>query len=167
MPMIVFDESDIDDLVGSIVQGGERVQKHAIDKMRKHAGEVQKRAIENAPVKSGALHSAIQIQEVGGGRGVSGRFTRKSIEVLVNPNSPKGPGGLSLIDYAYLMHEGLGPFGDYTYGAKGLGVPWRITSAEHDGGSGNVGGKFLERAFDSVAEELTIDITKSFQSEFA
>lgn len=167
MPMTVFDTADIDNLVGSIIQDGERAQKHVIEKMRKSGEEIRKQAIANAPVKDGTLHAAIKVQDAGGGRGVGGRFVRKSVEVFVDPEAPSRPGGMPLIDYAYLMHEGLGPFGDYTYGAKGLNVPWRIRSAQHDGGSGNVGGKFLERAFDTVAQQLTVEIDDTFEAAFS
>lgn len=166
--MTVFSTAEIDDLVGDIIQRGDRAKKHTIEKMRKHGEEVRKRAIENAPILSGALHAAIKVEDKGGGRGVGGRFERKYVQVFVDPEARGNPeGGLSLIDYAYLMHEGLGPFGDYTYGAKGLQVPWRVRSAAHDSGSGNVGGKFLERAFDSVAYDLGLDIDQSFEEAFS
>jgi hypothetical protein len=130
----------------AIRQEGARAIKHGIEVMRKEGEAIAELAVENAPYDEGKLEDAIKVREVGGGRGEGGKFLRREIEVYVDPDMP-GSGGMRVGDYAYLMHEGLGPYGDGTYGLGPGSAAKAATGKE-------VGGKFLERAVDKIAPRI-------------
>lgn len=141
------------DLEISIKQTGQKVLKHGIDAMRDEANKMADLAREYAPHDEGRLEEAIKVEEIRG-ESTKGRFARKELVVYVDGDM-QGSGNMKVGEYAYLMHEGLGPYGDYTYNlGKG--------SAEKDGGRGIVGGKFLERA----AEERKPSLIKRLDAMF-
>jgi hypothetical protein len=147
----------VDDLEVRIKQTGERVVKHGIDAMRDEANKIADLAKEYAPHDEGRLEEAIKVEETKGER-IGGKFTRAELSVYVDGDM-QGSGNMKVGEYAYLMHEGLGPYGDYTYNlGKG--------SREKDGGRGVVGGKFLERAADERRPSLIKRLDGMFRRFF-
>jgi hypothetical protein len=164
---------DVNALEARLKQVGDRAVRGGLDEMREEAQEIRDRAVEFAPIKSGTLHRAIKVDEEGGGRGAGGRFSRKEVVIFVDnsedwrdPDELADSGGWPLELYAYFMHEGLGPFGNYEWGRQGLNVPWRKKSLEHDGGRGVVGGKFLKRAYEEREKPLMRRLAFLYQRMF-
>jgi hypothetical protein len=132
-------------------QMGEKVTRGVFAQMKVEAEKVAQKAREFAPVDHGNLEQAIKVREAGGGRNELGQFARKSVEVYVDGEMPvpERP-GKTVGDYAYEMHEHLTPAGPLQLGPK---------SEAKNAGSGQVGGKYMERAGDAVAAEILASLT--------
>lgn len=148
----------INELMTTIEQTGDRAQKGLFEKIRRRALKMQKLARSYAPIDKGNLEDAIYVEEEGGGRNYAGKFERKSITVGIDLNHPADD-GKTVGDYAYEMHEFLEPYG---MGYFKLGK----RSEAKDGGRGIVGGKFLERAIDEVAEGMMEELADVSQSYY-
>lgn len=141
------------ELTVRLEQIGDRARKHAIEYMREEALEVGSVAVELAPVDEGNLEQAIEVDDVGGGRDASGRFTRKAVAVYVNPNAP-GSGGADTVDqYMRFIHDGY-----YNLGPKS------ISKAALTGRP--VGRRFLARALEHRAKEYVDGMTRVFRRYF-
>jgi hypothetical protein len=134
-----------------IQQVGARAVRGVYAQMKVEAEKVAQKAREFAPVDEGNLEQAIKVREAGGGRNELGQFERKSVEVYVDAQMPvpERP-GKTVGDYAYEMHEHLTPAGPLQLGPK---------SEAKNAGSGQVGGKYMERAADAVAAEILNSLT--------
>lgn len=130
-----------ENLVLALRQGGERVVRRAREAMKREADKIVLLAKSNAPVDKGDLEASIRAEKEYEDN------KRLQINVMV--------GGGEVDTYAVQMHEGLAPYGS---GAFHLGPGSRAKAA-----AGNdVGGKYLERAFearrDKIPEEIFIEI---------
>jgi hypothetical protein len=149
-----------DNLGVLLQQVGEKAVRGIYAQMKVEAEKLAEKARENAPVDHGDLEKAIKVREAGGGRNDRGQFARKSIEVYVDETLPAHDSngrerpGKTVGDYAWEMHEHLTPAGPLQLGPK---------SQEKDGGSGKVGGKYLERASDEIEKELLANLTTACQ----
>lgn len=150
-----------DNLGVLLQQVGERAVRGIFTQMKVEAEKIAEKARENAPVDHGDLEKAIKVRETGGGRNDLGQFARKGVEVYVDGTLPahdsKGRErpGKTVADYMWEMHEHLTPAGPLQLGPK---------SQEKDGGSGKVGGKYLERAADDVEKEMLGSLTAACQA---
>jgi hypothetical protein len=135
--------------MAAIRQEGERVTKHGIEHMRKEGQAMADLAAAYAPHDEGYLEKAIKSEDAGGGRDGSGRFLRREVIVYVDPDMPGSGGARTVGDYAYLMHEGLAPYGDGTYNRGPGSVAKAATTGQP------VGGKFLQRAVEKISTRLT------------
>ncbi|MFT4064274.1 HK97 gp10 family phage protein [Paraburkholderia sp.] len=138
--------------LGALLQQvGEKAVRGVFAQMKVEAQALAEKARENAPVDHGDLETAIKVRETGGGRNELGQFARKSVEVYVDGSLPahdsdgRDRPGKTVGDYAYEMHEHLIPAGPLQLGPK---------SQQKDGGSGKVGGKYLERARDEIEQGI-------------
>jgi hypothetical protein len=122
----------------ALTRVGESAVVETLAAARSEMEEVRQLAVDFAPEDEGKLEAGIKLREVGG-RDALGRFARRRVEVYVDESMPGSGGARNLGQYAYLMHEGLGPYGEGLY-RLGKG------SVAKDAGRGVVGGKFLERA---------------------
>lgn len=118
----------------SIEQVGARAERSVLQVMRTEAEEIARLASDFAPRDDSELDHSIKVGEDRGG--INGR-TR--VFIYIDPEATDNKGA-SIVEYGLIMHEGLAPFGS---GAYNLGEG----SVVKDGGSGVVGGKFLERAY--------------------
>lgn len=127
-----------------IRQMGVKAAKHGIEFMRVAGDEIVALAKDYAPKDEGDLERAIERNPAE----ERDDLNRKAVEVWVNPDMP-GSGGMKVGDYAYLMHEGLTPYGDGTY---------RPREGTINKGP-QAGGKFLERAVNEISPGLTDKIS--------
>ncbi|CAG9228860.1 hypothetical protein [Burkholderia vietnamiensis] len=116
-----------------LAQLGDRSSRKILGVMRDEAETIATLAKENAPHKDGDLEGAIEVVEDRGGVN-----NRTQVTIQVNPAATDAH-GKRVAEYAAIMHEGLAPYGT---GAFQLDEG----SIAKDGGSGKVGGKFMERA---------------------
>lgn len=122
-------------------QIGARSSRQILAVMREEADNIVELAKENAPHKDGDLENAIEAVEDRGG--INNRI---QIAIQVDPTAIDSD-GKPVSEYAVIMHEGLAPYGT---GAFHLDEG----SIAKDGGSGKVGGKFMERAMRSRIGEM-------------
>jgi hypothetical protein len=120
---------------------GDTAARRILNVMREEGDKIAELARENAPIDDGDLEEAIEAVETRGGP--NGRTV---VSVQVDPAAVDAK-GVPVIKYARVMHEALAPFGT---GAFKLGP----ASRQKDGGSGRVGGKFMERAMRSRIGEM-------------
>jgi hypothetical protein len=135
---------DVEGIEFILRQVGERAVKGVTAVLRQEAQEIERLARSFAPVDDGYLESAITATRVDSEADSRGRATRSFWRVWVDlekaaPGDEKNPSKV-VGDYFVAMHELLMPYGNgpYNLGPK---------SQAKDGGSGVVGGKFMERAF--------------------
>lgn len=134
-------------------QLGERSSREILAVMRDEAEQIANLARQYAPVDDHFLEQAIEVVEDRGGIN-----TRTQVYVQVNPDAVDER-GQSVLQYAALQHELLGPYG--------AGI-WRLgpKSREKDGGTGRVGGKFLERAVNERKRTISYRIEKIARKVF-
>lgn len=140
--------SGVENLLLQLSQTGEKAIRGVSNEIQKGAKKIQYRAIQYAPVDEGNLENAIKTEF--DRSGVNGRL---QAFVYVDPNEDAGD-GRTVGDYALAVHEGVAPFGSGGWGRIGK------RSQIKDGGRGEVGGKFLERAAEDMAEEIAQDLQK-------
>jgi hypothetical protein len=122
-------------LAAKLRQLGERSSRRVLGVMREEADTMADLAKQFAPHKDGDLEKAIEVNE-----SRTGWNGRTEITVRVNPNARDNDGdGERVAAYGLRMEHGLAPYGS---GAFQLDEG----SIAKDGGSGRVGGKFMERA---------------------
>ncbi|MEZ2310749.1 HK97 gp10 family phage protein [Paraburkholderia sp. RCC_158] len=122
-------------------QLGERSSRQILAVMREEADNIVELAKENAPHKDGDLEDAIHAVEDRGGIN-----NRTQITVQVDP-AAIDIHGKPVSEYAVIMHEALAPYGTGGYKLD-------EGSIAKDGGSGKVGGKYMERAMRSRVGEM-------------
>ena len=122
-------------------QIGERSSRRILGVMREEADTIVELAKQNAPHKDGDLEDAIQAVE-----DRSGLNNRTQITVQVDPAAIDSD-GKPVSEYAVIMHEALAPYGTGAYQLD-------EGSIAKDGGSGTVGGKYMERAMRSRIGEM-------------
>ena len=142
---------DLEGLSANILQTGARCVDGVIDTMREGGEDIRDLAKSYAPVENEGLEEAIKSETRSGGRTQLGRFSRKHIEVYVDPDMPEldefgNPTGRSVGRYAAIMHEALAPYGSGLYE---LGERSKRKASSHD-----VGGKYLERAAEDLEGEI-------------
>jgi hypothetical protein len=145
---------DVAAIEAKIRQVGERSVKGGLNVMREEGDRIVDLAREYAPYDEGKLEAAIErndAEERDDNR-------RAVVQVWVNPERP-GSGGLRVGEYAYLMHEGLGPYGDGTY------RPGPGTRDKQDMGM-DAGGKYFERAIRRRAGELGKKLAAMYRRMF-
>lgn len=120
---------------------GDTAARRILGVMREEGDTIAELARENAPVDDGELEDAIQVVEDRGGVN-----NRVQVTVQVDPGAIDSK-GVPVMSYARVMHEALAPYGT---GAFHLGPE----SQAKDGGSGKVGGKFMERSMRSRIGEM-------------
>lgn len=131
-----FDKSQMANLTIALRQRGEKAARGVVNVMEEEGKEIADLARSYAPFDEGKLEDAIKSERIEGGRDAKGKFQRASVEVFVDGAMP-GSGGAQMVgDYAYLMHEELGPYGGGRFN------PGKGTLAKGP----QAGGKFLERA---------------------
>lgn len=139
--------TNIGELELQIMQLAERAAKGMSERMRKHAILVRDLAREYAPVKTGFLEDHIDYRTVKMGR-------RNAYIVFVDIDAQRERADRNgedisdtLGDYAFLMEEGLRPYGSGRYK---LGKRSRQKRAQ----GFKVGGKFLARAIKDGTKTL-------------
>jgi hypothetical protein len=120
---------------------GDVAARRILGVMREEGDTIAGLARENAPYKDGDLEEAIQVVEDRGGIN-----NRVQVTVQVDPSAIDKE-GKPVVEYARVMHEALAPYGT---GAFNLDEG----SIAKDGGSGKVGGKFMERAMNTRIGEM-------------
>lgn len=140
---------DLGALKAALQGAGEKAHRHATAGLVESAHIIAETAQLYAPYKTGALERAIKVDEPRQSRGADGRFGSVTVPIYVD-----GDDGVE--DYAGLMHEGLEPYGD---GEFKLGKG----SQAKDGGTGVVGGKFLERAIEENVDEIQETVLKELR----
>jgi hypothetical protein len=114
------------------------------------AKDVQELARRQAPVDEGNLEAAIKLDH-----DYQGVNRRKRFFVYIDENMPvPGKPDKRVGDYSVLMHENLAPYGTFQLGP----LSEEKQSANPDV---IVGGKFLERAGDELADEITERVRKA------
>jgi hypothetical protein len=144
-----------DELMVMLRQLGPKATDGIFEQMKVEAQSIRDLARTYAPIDHGNLEDAIKMEVLGGGRDARGRFVRKALSVFIDMDA-EGYNGEPMSQYAYIMHEHLTPYGPLNLGKR---------SAAKDGGSGRVGGRFLERAADEVSARIMsrlIDVAKSY-----
>ncbi|WP_374335525.1 HK97 gp10 family phage protein [Methyloversatilis sp.] len=128
---------DIDNLSGSLIQVGEKTVRGVAGIMQEAGKEIQKRAVEYAPVDEGDLENAIKYSAER-----TGRRGRVMVFIFIDEDMPTSD-GKRVGSYARKMHEQLAPYGTgrYNLGPK---------SREKRDAGADVGGKFLERAINEL-----------------
>lgn len=141
----------VESLVVRLNQTGERALRGVSAKIREGAKKIQYRAVEYAPVDEGDLESAIKVMTDRGGIN-----SRLQATVYVDGDE-EASNGKKVGDYALAVHEGVAPFGSGGWGRLGK------RSKIKDGNRGVVGGKFLERAAEELAPEITKDLQEAIR----
>lgn len=143
----------------AITRSGGKLRRNVRKTMTESVQKIAETAKRYAPVDKYNLEDAIKVTEPKQGRDEMGRFGAMTASVYVDMDAPTQDGRTVGV-YALIMHEALAPYGS---GAFNLGE----RSQAKDGGSGEVGGKYLERALeehaDSVVEELLDDVQEAFE----
>jgi hypothetical protein len=154
---VKFDKRQMTNLTVAIKQTGEKAARRAISVMEEEGREIADLARSYAPFDEGMLEDAIKSERVPGGRDEKGRFVRDAIQVYVDADMPGSGGARTVGEYAYLMHEELGPYGSGRYN-PGPGTRAKGPQA---------GGKFLDRAVRDRAkafiQKMKTAISKSFR----
>lgn len=137
---------NVEGIIASIQQVGDRATKGISDVMRDYGELIVHQAKLNAPHDTGSLEGAIQAEYMR-----NGINRRLIVKIWVDPNTPyidPNPrhkrGNKTVGDYAMLMEQYLTPHGDGGWHAQ-----------EGTTGKGpQAGGKFLERAVDQYRDAL-------------
>lgn len=140
-------------LMAMLEQVGERAVRGVSDEIKKGAEEIAELAIKYAPVDEGNLEDAIKVEF---DRYGINRRIRATVYVDLDV---RGADGVPVGRYAMAMHEGLAPYGS---GAFNLGAKSRAK----DGGTGRVGGKYLERAINELSPEIFARVQRKIKSYF-
>lgn len=122
----------IEELLFQIKRNGELGAEAALDAMKDEGVLIRDLARKMAPVDTGDLEEAINVQTKQG-RDWRGRFGFANVEIYIDSAANR------VADYAYVMHEHLFPYGAYKLGPKSRAKQERNLEVM-------VGGKFLERA---------------------
>lgn len=146
---------DVNAIELKLRQIGDRAVKGGLNVMREEGDAIVDLAREYAPYDEGKLEAAIERNP----QEERDENRRAVVQVWVNPQA-SGSGGMRVGEYAYLMHEGLGPYGDGTYG------PGPGTRDKQSMGM-DAGGKFLERALRRRAGELGKKLAAMYRRMFA
>lgn len=118
--------------------------------LEKGAKDVQELAQRQAPVDEGNLEAAIKLDH-----DYQGVNRRKRFFVYIDDGMPvPGSPGKTVGDYSILMHENLAPYGTF-----GLGPRSQEKQAANP--DVTVGGKFLERAGEELADEIRERVIKA------
>lgn len=129
----------------ALEQTGNRVMKHAVERMELEAHRIAKLAREWAPYDTGALESAIKVES-----DREGTNRRKRFFVYIDPSvtqtDPNTSEPKPVGQYAMYMHEGIRGFGMLSLDNWSDGYNLGERSKIKDAGRGVVGAKFLERA---------------------
>jgi hypothetical protein len=144
-----------DELMVLLRQLGPKATDGIFQQMKVEAKTIRDTARSYAPIDHGNLEDAIKMEVLGGGRDARGRFVRKAVSVFIDMEA-EGHNGELISQYAYIMHEHLTPYGPLNLGKK---------SRAKDGGTGMVGGRFMERAADDVSAQMMnrlINVAKTF-----
>lgn len=151
-------EADIDGLVASIIQKGERAVKGVSDVMQASGNRIRNKARAYAPVDEGNLEDAIYKTSQRGANG------RTEVTIAIDGDIPapqydssgaivKGTADKKVGDYAAAMHEG-----EYNLGKKSKLKQARLGV--------RVGRKFLERALNEEREALVAKATAKVKDAF-
>lgn len=132
-------------LEANILQIGDRAMKGMTAKARVMVLKMRDLARDYAPYKTGALESAIDVQELRSGQGGRTSF------ILFIDTSALHDGG----DYAWIMEEQLHPYGR-TAGLRTYNLgPGSLAKAS---GGKKVGGRFLARALKDGSGGIFADL---------
>lgn len=127
---------DTGGLIGKIQAVGKDATLAGFDSMKEGAKEIQKLAQDYAPVDEHDLEKAIKVEI---------DPQNMSAYVMIDPLATDGR-GVSIALYGMYMHEGLAPYGSGRYE---LGP-----ESEKKAASKDVGGKFLERAYENSVRDI-------------
>ena len=150
-------EGSLIDFAVRLQQNGEKAVKGVSGIMQTNAEKIRDTAIEYAPILTGALENAIVKNTEN--NGINGRAV---VTVYIDESGEAGK-------YAADVHEHLAPWGDGSFGRVG-GSDLNSLSMQKDGGTGLVGGKFLERAFlfykDKIRRDCERVVNRAFNNDF-
>ena len=136
--------------VRKLVRTGGKTNQRALIEVRKGAEDIKDLAVKMAPVDAGNLENAIKVDQ-GSERGLNGR---KIVTVYVDESvSIPGRPGKTVGDYAVLMHEGR-----YKLGKK--------SQDKDDNQQEKVGPKYIERAAEELADEITQKVETALKGLF-
>ncbi|MDL2285095.1 hypothetical protein LJC19_08175 [Oxalobacter sp. OttesenSCG-928-P03] len=145
---------DVDKISFHMQQTGNKAMDGIYRVMKDEAQKMMRLARAFAPIDDGDLESAIKVEELGGGRGAGGRFSRKSIRVYIDGDVMTDQ-GIRVDEYAMKMHELLDLPGRPGSGFYRLGPKSQAKALVSE-----VGGKFMERAFEERYKSLMTRISK-------
>lgn len=134
----------LDNIEDLFIEIQNEAPKRVVKEMIAVAKDIQKLAVQMAPIDHGYLEEAIKL-DVSGGRDDRGRFARQVVSVFVDQEMPAE--GLKVVgDYAYFIHEHQTPMGPVPLGPR--------SQEKQRGTSVVVGGGYLERATQQIEEEV-------------
>lgn len=133
---------DVEGLTRMIEQVGERVVRGISAMMVEQADKIVDKARSNAPVLTESLENAIDYKDTR-----TGLHGRTEVKIFVD-GSAIGANGKPVGEYAKMVHEELAPYGSGSAGDV-HNPDYPDTKSKQKAAAGNdVGGKFLERAFE-------------------
>lgn len=127
--------------------------------LEKGVKEIIKTAQENVPEDEGSLRAAIGVVDTDR-KGIN-RRKRWTVGVNLDAAGTRTGGrSQTVMEYALMMHEHLMPDGDGEPDALG-----RIYHVDGPYGHGKGGGKFLERAFDDLVDDINLNVMLAVEQE--
>lgn len=145
-----------------LAEVGTTAKRRVTSKLYDKALEIAELAKKMAPLDDANLEKAIKVfpeQKPGRTRNALGQFVRTEIFVYVDTSMPvPGRAGKTVGDYAYTMHEHLTPFGPYKLGP--------LSQEKQSGQRELVGGKYLERAMNQLADSVLAEVSEGVLLRF-